>query len=88
MSTEPMDGALRPRLLRLVRKHLRYLPDDEPLTPDDELERLGLDSQSAISLLLDLESEFSVVFPDEMLTVAIFRTPSSLERAVRGLVAG
>jgi len=79
---------VRPRVLTLVRKHLRFLPGEESLAPEDELERLGLDSQSAISLLLDLESEFAVVFPDEMLTIAIFRTAGSLERAVRELVAG
>lgn len=79
---------LRGRVLAVVRKHLRFLPQEDALQPDAELDRLGLDSQSAISLLLDLEQAFSIVFPDELLTVATFRTPASLEQAVRSLVPG
>lgn len=89
MSTDPIStDHVAVRVLSLVRKHLRFLPEEEGLSPDSELERLGLDSQSAISLLLDLETEFGVLFPDELLTVAIFRTPGTLERAVRQLMAG
>ena len=77
---------IRSTVLAVVRKHLKYLPVEESLAPEDELDRLGLDSQSAISLLLDLEQAFSIMFPDELLTVATFRTPQSLEEAVRSLI--
>lgn len=78
---------IRPLVLATVRRHLRYLPETEGLDPSAELERLGLDSQSAISLLLELEQAFSIVFPDEMLTAATFRSSASLEEAVRSLLA-
>jgi acyl carrier protein len=79
---------IRSTVLTVVRKHLKYLPGEESLAPEDELDRLGLDSQSAISLLLELEQAFSIMFPDELLTVATFRTPQSLEEAVRSLIPG
>ena len=51
-----------------------------------ELVRLGLDSMSAISLLLDLEDAFKITFPRDMLDPKIFRTGDTLLAAVRRLV--
>ena len=51
-----------------------------------ELVRLGLDSMSAISLLLDLEDAFKITFPRSMLDPKTFRTGDTLLAALRQLV--
>jgi acyl carrier protein len=41
---------------------------------------------TAIELLLDLEQTFGVLLPDALLTAETFRTPATLEVAVRSLL--
>ena len=70
------------RLLELLTGHLRAVPVgvdwDTALLPD-----LGLDSMSAIELVLALEEAFGVQFPEELLVRETFATLASLESAVR-----
>jgi acyl carrier protein len=70
------------RLLELLTRHLRDVPADvdweTALLPD-----LGLDSMSAIELVLELEEELGVQFPEELLVRETFATVPSLEQAVR-----
>jgi acyl carrier protein len=72
-------------LEQCLRKHLRLLKPG-PLDYSVELMQLGLDSVSAIGLLLDIEKTLGVRFPDEMIGEDTFRTAAALERAVRGLL--
>lgn len=39
--------------------------EEEKLTPDAELESLGLDSLSVIEFMFNIEDEFSIKLPDE-----------------------
>lgn len=70
------------RLLELLTGHLRAVPADvdwdTALLPD-----LGLDSMSAIELVLALEEAFGVQFPEDLLVRETFATLASLESAVR-----
>lgn len=50
---------------------------------DTSLDELGLDSFTAIYLLLDLEEEFQIQIPDIMLAPEIFVSPCSLTDAVQ-----
>ncbi len=70
------------RLFEVLRPHLKFLGPDQPLEMDSDLPKLGLDSMSAINLLLDLEQSFDVVFPDELLVAETFRTPAALATAI------
>ncbi|OKK04998.1 hypothetical protein AMK26_15800 [Streptomyces sp. CB03234] len=47
---------------------------------------LGLDSMSAIELVLTIEERFGVQFPDELLVRETFEYLSSLEAAVRSML--
>ena len=79
-----MDELTR-TLQRCLRQHLPLSPDEE-IDMSIELFLLGLDSMSAIALLLDVEEAFSVTFPREMLDPKIFRTGDTLLATVRQLV--
>jgi acyl carrier protein len=66
------------KLIEVVRQHLNFSGSD----PDWDrvgLRDLGLDSMSAIELVLNIEMVFDVVFPDELLVAETFDTLASLE---------
>jgi acyl carrier protein len=54
---------------------------------DIELAQLGLDSMTAVAVLLDMEKTFGIRFPDEMLVEGTFRTAGRLKEAVQKLRA-
>jgi len=67
---------------------LPYAKETDLDQTDVELVTLGLDSLSAINLLLDIEDTFSIAFPDELLNESTFRSNSSLEAVLKTLVEG
>ena len=81
------NGAVLATLKDFVVEHIEALESIDDVADDSELSDLGLDSMSALNLLLDIEDEFDVQFPEEYLTPEVFSTPSSLERAIRTLTA-
>jgi acyl carrier protein len=71
----------------ILRRHLTLLAADAELAEDADLAELGLDSMTAINLMLDLEQGFGVRFPDEMLDPEVFRSPRRLAEAIHALLA-
>jgi acyl carrier protein len=83
--TSTNDG-IREQILDLLRNRLRLRQREQDLTINSSLEALGLDSMTAIELLLDMERTFGILLPDALLTAETFRTPATLEVAVRSLL--
>ena len=67
-----------------LRRHLRSA-NLNAIDYDVELVQLGLDSMTAIAVLLDMEKTFKILFPDEMLVEGTFRTARRLKQAVQKL---
>jgi acyl carrier protein len=63
----------------------RLAVDPETLNDNDDLYRSGLSSHSSVNVMLSLENEFDVEFPDEMLTKATFQSISSVRAALEKL---
>lgn len=57
--------------------------EDSNYGMDSAMDELGLDSFTAIYLLLDLEEEFQIQIPDTMLVPEIFVTPRALADVVQ-----
>lgn len=76
--------AWTPSFETVVSSHLPLLGED-PLSPDSSLADMGLDSLALVALLVDLESQFDVMFPDELLNQETFKTAGSLWEVVEGL---
>lgn len=68
----------------VLRRHLRSGKTDS-INYDVELVQLGLDSMTAVAVLLDMEKTFKIRFPDEMLVEGTFRTARALKEAVQKL---
>jgi acyl carrier protein len=83
--TSTSDG-IREQIFALLRNRLRLRQRQQDLTINASLEELGLDSMTAIELLLDLERTFGILLPDALLTAETFRTPATLEVAVRSVL--
>jgi len=66
----------------VLRRHLRSAKPDA-INYDAELAQLGLDSMTAVAVLLDMEKTFAIKFPDDMLVEGTFRTAGRLREAVQ-----
>jgi acyl carrier protein len=66
----------------VLRRHLRSAKNDA-INYDVELTQLGLDSMTAVAVLLDMEKMFGIKFPDDMLVEGTFRTAGRLKEAVQ-----
>jgi acyl carrier protein len=72
----------------LLAKHLRTPPGAPPVPFDRDLFELGLDSLSAVRLVLELEETFEITFPETMISAELFASAATLERVVSQLIAG
>lgn len=79
------DQAARDRLIRVVSAHVQVTGSDYDWS-GGSLRDQGLDSMSVIELVLDLESEYDITFPDNLLVAETFETLESLRAAVDALV--
>ena len=73
------------RLRSLIVQSIERSTDAHTVTPDARLADLGLDSVSGLSLLLAMEEEFDVTFPEDLLTNDVFESLASLETALKAL---
>lgn len=85
---EQATDRTRKMLVAALRQNLKSAPEEEPFPFDRNIADFGLDSLAAISLLIDLERSFGVVFPAALLTEETFRTAGTLEKAIRMLTEG
>jgi acyl carrier protein len=81
MSDKHMDD-ITTQFEEVLRRHLRSAKSDA-INYDVELAQLGLDSMTAVAVLLDMEKMFGIKFPDDMLVEGTFRTARRLEEAVQ-----
>lgn len=72
---------------RVLRDHGRLGTDPEKLPADADLYQSGMTSHASVNVMLALEGEFDIEFPDHMLKRNVFRSIDSIERALRELIA-
>ena len=72
---------------RVLRDHARLGIDAEKLGHESDLYQSGMTSHASVNVMLALEGEFDVEFPDHMLKRNVFRSIGSIERALRELIA-
>jgi acyl carrier protein len=73
------------QLETIVRTYLVLVPEGQDVPRETELSALGLDSMSALTLLLELEEKFGISFPDSLLNATTFRSATSLENVIQML---
>jgi len=58
------------------------------LSDDDDLFEAGMTSHASVNVMLALESDYDIEFPERMLSRAVFRTIGTLRAAVAELCDG
>ena len=75
------------RIRQVLRDHAQRLIDVDSIDDGADLFDAGLDSQAAAYVVLGLEANFDIEFPESMLTRSMFESIAALDAAVRELRA-
>ncbi len=79
---------LLPRIRRVLKEHGRLSKDIDTLAVDDDLNQAGMTSHASVNVMLALEGEFDIEFPDAMLKRNVFSSLSTIQAALTELNAG
>jgi acyl carrier protein len=71
------------RIRAVLQRHGRLGKDASQLSENDDLYAAGMTSLASVNVMLALESEFGVEFPDQMLNRSMFITVGAIEAALR-----
>ena len=87
MSDTAIDTASG-KIRRVLVEHGRLSADAASLPANADLYQAGMTSHASVNVMLALESEFDVEFPDHMLKRNVFDCIASIETAIAELTAG
>lgn len=76
------------RIRRVLKEHGRLTTESDRLAVTDDLYEAGMTSHASVNVMLALEGEFEIEFPDHMLNRNVFDSIASIEGAVGQLRAG
>ena len=75
------------RIREVLRQHARLGRDIASIASEDDLYQLGLTSHASVNVMLALEGEFDIEFPDHMLRRDVFASVASIRGALDELAA-
>ena len=67
---------------RILKEHGRLSRDIDTLGPESDLYEAGMTSHASVNVMLALEGEFEVEFPDHMLRRAVFASIAAIGAAI------
>jgi acyl carrier protein len=73
---------------RILTEHGRLSSDISSLAIDADLYRAGMTSHASVNVMLALEGEFDLEFPDHMLKRGVFGSVASIRAAIDELSPG
>jgi acyl carrier protein len=73
-----MDEKIR----QIIGRHARLAVPATSLPQDADLYAAGMSSQASVSIMVALEDEFGVEFPDHMLKRSVFESIASIRAAL------
>ena len=84
--TEQQTAEITEAVRRVLRDHGRLARDAAELPVDADLHHMGMTSHASVNVMLALEGEFDVEFPDHMLTRSVFSSIRSMAAAIAQLI--
>lgn len=69
----------------ILAQHGRLSVDPASLTDDGDLYQAGMTSHASVNVMLALEGEFDIEFPDRMLKRSVFQSISAIRTAIEEL---
>jgi len=82
-----MSNSTEARIRRVLKEHGRLNRDAEQLDSHEDLYQSGLTSHASVNVMLALEGEFDIEFPDSMLNRNVFECIHSIDEAIGTLTA-
>ncbi len=76
---------LKDRIRRIVQSHAGLKLPIEDLKDSTDLYRAGMSSHSSVLLMIALENEFGVEFPDGMLSRDVFESIDAIASAIESV---
>lgn len=73
---------MRDRIRSVLQQHAQLSQSMEELTDDTDLYRSGLTSHATVNVMLALEDEFELEFPESLLLRRTFASVRSIEEAL------
>ena len=73
------------RIRQVIGEHGRLPVGIASLDEDADLYQAGMTSHASVNLMLGLEAEFDVEFPDAMLKRSVFQSVASIREALEQL---
>jgi acyl carrier protein len=75
------------RIRRVISEHGRLPVDLATLSDETDLFQAGMTSHASVNVMLGLEAEFDIEFPDAMLKRSVFQSVAAIGSAIRRLGA-
>jgi len=75
------------KIKNILKEYGRLGVDAATLGEDDDLYQAGMSSHASVNVMLALESEFDLEFPDRMLSRGVFQSIGAIRSAVEELQA-
>jgi acyl carrier protein len=69
----------------ILREHARLTVDAERLADDADLYKAGMSSHASVNVMLALESQFDLEFPDRMFRREVFGSITAIRTAIEEL---
>jgi acyl carrier protein len=85
--TDDVDLAMDRRIRDVLREYGRLNKNVDELGTDTDLYQSGMTSHASVNVMLALESNFDVEFPDHMLKRSVFASIGAIRQALAQLGA-
>jgi len=76
------------KIRQIIQDHGRMPVDVSTLADDADLYQAGMTSHASVNVMLALEDDFDVEFPDQMLKRSVFESVAAIRSALDELGAG
>lgn len=76
------------RIRNILKEHGRLSQDALTYAEDGDLYQAGMTSHASVNVMLALEGEFDIEFPDHMLKRSVFESMASMRDAITELTGG
>lgn len=78
---------MKEKIREVLRQHGRLGTDVAVLPDDGDLYEAGMTSHASVNVMLALEGEFDIEFPDRMLKRTVFQSVSAISAAIEELTS-
>lgn len=81
-----MENNIVDRVKKVIINYSEISQDLSQLKEDESLFVKGMSSRASVAVMIGLESEFDIEFPDEMLRKEVFESVHSISKAIASLI--